>query len=117
MVIVVQTAQDRVRDDLSTPRQPISSVWLTRYALLNALVWAGLIKVLLTLFHHPMQMSLAQNASPFCIATGMGSACLSRSVSWTGLGRGLLRRRAGWRGAAHGAGEVEGVHCFQRACQ
>jgi len=40
VAIVVQTAQDRVRDDLSTPRQPISSVWLTRYALLNALVLA-----------------------------------------------------------------------------
>ena len=49
------------RDDLSTRWRSILSLCLARNALLYPLVGPGIIKVRLILFHHPMQVSLAQD--------------------------------------------------------
>jgi len=57
----MQAAQQWMRDDLPAQWWRIWSLWLAGDALLYPLVWAGMVKVCLILFHHPMQMSFAQD--------------------------------------------------------
>ena len=45
VVIVMQAAQYGARADLSTPRLPSPSHWMTWNPLPNALVWPGVIEV------------------------------------------------------------------------
>ena len=61
VVVVMNSAQYGVRDDLSTPWRFIFSLLPAGDALLNALVGPGAIEVRLILFHHPLQMFLVQN--------------------------------------------------------
>jgi hypothetical protein len=57
----MQAAQQWARDDLSTRWWLVWSLWLAGNTLLYALVWPGIIEVRLVLFHHLVQVSLAQD--------------------------------------------------------
>ena len=54
VVIVMQTAQQWMRDDLPACLRPILLLWLARNALLYPLVWPGIVEVRLVLLHHSM---------------------------------------------------------------
>jgi hypothetical protein len=59
-VVVVQTTQDCVRDELSIRLWIGPLYWLARDSLPNSLVRSGVVEVPPVFLHHPVQMSLAQ---------------------------------------------------------
>jgi hypothetical protein len=66
VVVVMQAAQQWVRDDLPTRLWLVWSLWLAGNTLLYPLVWSGMVEVRLVLLHHPVQVSLAQDETKLC---------------------------------------------------
>ena len=61
MVVVVQAAQEGVRDNVTASLYSDPSLLLAWYSLLNPLVRARVVEILLVLLHYAMQVPVVQD--------------------------------------------------------
>jgi hypothetical protein len=88
-VVMMEPAQHRARRDLPADQPHIWPLRPARYALLDALVWAGVIEVSHILFHSSVQVSFSQDQEVV--------EALSPQTAWKALTGGAYLRYVGPR--------------------